>query len=116
MKRLATLCIIAAFTSLCIPNVTAADKPAPAEKGEKKAPKHIPFHGKVASVNQSAKTIKVGERSFQVVAATKITKAGKPATFADIKADEEVGGSYHETDGGKLELMSLRVGPKPKEN
>lgn len=113
-KKLIAFCIIAAFASLTNPIVFGADKPVPSEKGEKKAPKHLPFRGKVAAVDQSAKTIKVGERTFHVIATTKILKAGKPATLTDVAAGDEVGGSYHEADGGKLQLMSLRVGPKPK--
>lgn len=113
IKCFVALVIIAAFASLGSFTITAADKPAPAEKG--KAPKHLPFRGKISAVDQNAKTIKVGERTFHVVATTKIVKAGKPAALADVAAGDEVGGAYHEGEGGKLELMSLRVGPKPKE-
>ncbi len=114
MKKLSTLCLIAALTALCNIAVTAADdKPAPAEKGEKKATKHLPFHGKVDAVDKTAKTLKVGERTFHVTSTTKITKAGKPAILDDATVGEEVAGSYHEGEQGQLEVMSLRIGPKP---
>jgi len=107
------LCLIAAMTALCSLPVSAADKPAPSEKGEKKAAKHLPFHGKVEAVDKNAKTLKVGERTFHVTSTTKITKAGKPAILEDATVGEEVGGSYHEGEEGKLEVLSLRIGPKP---
>src|SRR5262245_1643964 len=117
MKKLSTLCLIAAATALCNLHLTAADhKPAPAEKGEKgekgeKKTKHLPFHGKVDAVDKNAKTLKVGERTFHVTSTTKITKAGKPAILEDAGVGEEVAGSYHEGEEGKLEVMSLRIGP-----
>jgi hypothetical protein len=49
-----------------------------------------------------------------VTSTTKITKAGKLAMLEDATAGEEVGGAYHEGESGKLELMSLRIGPKPE--
>jgi len=114
MKKLLTLCLIAALTTLCNLNLTAADnKSTPAEKGEKKGPKHLPFHGKLDAIDVSAKTLKVGERTFHVTSATKIMKAGKPARLDDATVGEEVGGAYHEGENDKLERMSLRIGPKP---
>jgi hypothetical protein len=111
MNKLLVLCLITALTALSNITVTGADsKPAPAEK---KASKHIPFHGKADAVDKNAKTIKVGERTFHVTSDTKITKAGKPAHFEEATVGEDVAGAYHEGEGGTLELMSLRIGPKP---
>lgn len=114
MKALITACVITLVTLTSVPMLRAADKAVPAEKGEKKAAKHIPFHGTIAAVDKNAKTIKVGERTFHVASNTKISKAGKPAILNDAAVGEEVAGAYHEGDGGKLELMSLRIGPKPE--
>lgn len=117
MKPLLITCLIAAI-SVCIPLTSpAADNPpAPAQKDKpaKKVTRNIPFHGKIDSVDTTAKSVKVGERTFHVMADTKFTKAGKTATFDDAKAGEEVGGSYHEGANGKLQLTSLRIGPKPE--
>lgn len=112
MKKLIALSMIAAFAAFTNLNSIAADKPAPTEKAEKKA-RQIPFHGKIGAVDKEAKSFKVGERTFHVTATTKIVKAGKPATFDDATVGEEVGGTYLSAEGGKLEVMSLRVGPKP---
>lgn len=87
-------------------------KPAKEEKAAGNSQRSIPFHGKIDSVDASAKSIKVGSRVFVVSDSTKITKAGKPSSFEEAKVGEEVGGAYRDA-AGKLELTSLRVGPKP---
>ena len=115
MKKLLSLAVIAVFSAFCAVSAPAADKkPDPTEKGEKKAATHIPFHGKIDGLDKAAKTIKVGERTFHLTSTTKVMKAGKLAAFDDAKSGDEVGGTYHEGAGGKLELLSLRVGPKPE--
>ena len=118
MKKLIALGLIAAFTSLSTHCSIAADKPVPAEKPAGKAPRPVPFHGKIAAVDMSTKVVTVGERKFHVLPATRMIKAGKPATLADATVGEEVGGAYREAEGGKLELVSLRIGPKtaPEKN
>lgn len=86
-----------------------------AEKSENAAKKQgaYPFHGKVDAVDKTAKTIKVGQRTFQITSETRIMKAGKPATFNDVAVGEEIGGSCHKTEAGKLVARMIRVGPKP---
>lgn len=116
MKKLLVLCLIAGLTALgSIPNLEAADDspPAPAEKSEKKGPRHVPFHGKVDTLDKTAGTLKIGDRTFHVTAGTKITKAGKPASFEEATVGEQVGGAYQLREGGRLEVTSLRIGPKP---
>lgn len=114
MKKVLSICLIALFTVVSASPGGAADKPVPAEKAEKKGPKTLPFRGKIMAVDAAAKVITVGERKFHVTASTKFMKAGKPATFANATVGEEVGGAYYE-EAGKLELASLRIGPKPDE-
>jgi hypothetical protein len=75
----------------------------------------LPFHGKLDSVDQAAKSIKVGDRTFQVMTTTKITKDGaQPGTLGDAKVGEAVAGAFHQGDGGQYQLVSLRLGPKPE--
>ena len=115
MKNSLLLSVLAGFLACAIPHLQAAEgKPAAPTKSEKAKPGYIPFHGKIDSIDKAAKSIKVGERTFVVLPTTKINKAGKPATLEDAKTGDEVGGAYHETAAGKLELMSLRLGPKPE--
>jgi len=93
----------------------AEDKPAAGKKeqaaGEKKK-RAMPFNGKISAVDKTAKTIKVGERTFQITSETKISKAGKPATFDDAVVGEKVGGAYRNTEDGKMAVTTVRFGPK----
>jgi hypothetical protein len=97
---LLTLATLVAFSTLA---VSAAD--------ETKA-RPIPFRGKIATVDKQAKTVKVGERTFNITSDSKLTKAGKPATLDDATVGEEVGGAYKEGTDKKLEVVSLRIGPR----
>ncbi len=111
MKKLILALTVAALAACTTLPAAAADaKPA----AQKAAPgRAVPFNGKIAAVDQQAKTIKVGERVFQVTSTTRFMKDNKPATLADAKADDEVGGAYREGDDKKLNLVSVRLGPKP---
>lgn len=111
MKKLIIALTIAAFAATTVLPLQAADD-KPADKKEAPA-RALPFRGKIAAVDKQAKTIKVGERTFQVVADTKIAKAGKAATLEDATVGEEVGGSYREGTDKKLNLVSLRIGARP---
>ena len=112
MKKLIPLLLICALSAFSASTITAAEKKV--EKEAKAKVQHIPFHGEMADLNKTAKTFKVGERTFHVTAETKVMKAGKPATFDDAKAGEDCGGTYKEATGGKLEVLSLRLGAKPE--
>jgi len=119
MKKLIAVVLVAAVAGFNALSVQAADKDQKAPPAEKsKADKggksgHLPFHGKVVSVDKAAKTIKVGERTFYVVGTTKVNKTGKAATLDDVTVGEEVRGAYMD-NGGKLELLSLGIGPAPE--
>ena len=75
----------------------------------------LPFRGKVDAVDKDAKTVKVGERVFQVSTQTKIEKDGKSATLADAVVGEPVRGSARKGDDGKLTLVSVSFGAKETE-
>lgn len=95
-------------------NIHAADLPSAAEGGERKpAARSVPFHGKIELMDKASKSIRVGTRTFHVVDDTRIMKGGKPASLEDAGLGEQVGGLYREGDAGRLELLSLRIGPKP---
>jgi len=116
MKKLLALVLMAAFAALTTLNVQADDKdqkPPPAEKGKGKAADHLPLRGKVVSVDKAAHSIKVGEHVYYVVGATKVTKTGKTATLDDVTVGEVIRGAYKD-NGGKLELLSLNIGPAPE--
>ena len=75
-----------------------------------------PFRGKLAAVDKIAKTIKVGQSTYQINSETKITKAGKPATLEDGVIDEPVSGFVKPTDDGKMTATTVRFGAKVGEN
>ncbi len=94
---------------------TAAEASAAASPEKKRD--IIPFHGKIASVDPAAKTVtlegKEAQRVVTVTDTTKLKKGDGAATWDDLKAGEDVGGSYKKTADGKMEALTLRVGPKP---
>lgn len=72
----------------------------------------IPFRGKLVAVDNNAKTISIGKETIQITSETRISKNAKPATLADAAVGDEVGGSYKKDADGKLDAISLRIGPK----
>ena len=113
---------LAATVALCLTavSVSAADKSVAEKKlaSEKpetpaKPPSAGPFHGKLAALDKSAKTITVGKRTFLVTAESKIHKAGKPAHLEDGVVGEPVSGYVKPTADGKLVATTINFGPKP---
>jgi hypothetical protein len=95
-------------------NKAAADKKSATTKkevGEKKKGAH-PFRGKLAAVDKTAKTIKIGKSTYVITSETKITKDGKPATLADAVVDEQVTGYAKPADDGSMVATSLKIGAK----
>ncbi len=81
--------------------------------GVEKKPVAGPFHGKLAKVDQTAKTITVGKRTFLITSETKLKKGnGSPATLADATVGEEVSGYVKPTEAGKLAATVVTFGPK----
>jgi hypothetical protein len=97
-------------------NPAPANK-ATADKKESKAKKKAahPFRGKLAGVDKSAKTIKVGESVYQITSDTKITKAGKPAMLADGVVGEHVTGYAKPAEDGKMVATSVYFGAKTEQ-
>lgn len=94
----------------------AADTNTPAAAKTKKSGA-VPFHGRVKSVDKTAKTITIGDktgRTIQITSETKIQKAAKPAMLDDITVGEEVSGAYKKNSEGKLDAVSLHIGKKEK--
>jgi hypothetical protein len=87
---------------------------APDSSKSEKKPAAGPFHGKLAAVDQTTKSISVGKRTFLITSETKIKKDGKPATLQDGVVGEEVSGYVKPNDAGKLVATTVNFGPKPK--
>jgi hypothetical protein len=75
----------------------------------------IPFHGKLSAVDANAKTLTVGNRTFQVTADTKMFSNGEPAALSDGVVGEPVRGAYKKTEAGLLEVVTVHFGAKTGE-
>jgi len=115
---------LSAAALLLMPVLTRAqdanDKNTPSTSDQTTNPKPakhgiIPFHGKIDTVDTSAMTLKVGARTFEITADTKIFNNGEPATLSDGKAGEPVRGTYKKTEAGKLEAVTVHFGAKTGE-
>jgi len=90
------------------PAKTATEK----KEGSEKKPTAGPFHGKLAAVDKTGKTITVGKRTFQITSETKMFKAGKPATLDEGIVGDEASGYVKPTEDGKLVATKVNFGPK----
>ena len=99
-------------------NKPAAERKSAAAKKDSASKQKAahPFHGKLAAVDKAAKTIKVGQSTYQITSATKIAKAGKAATLEDGVVGEPVSGFVKPTDDGKMTATTVRFGAKVEEN
>jgi hypothetical protein len=92
------------------PNASPSASPA------MKAPRAIPFHGTVGSVDARAKTFTIAgketSRVFMVSDKTVVTKDGAAAKMSDIAANDKVRGSYWKQADGKLEAKTVKIGEK----
>jgi hypothetical protein len=103
---------IAPITSNAQATKPAASAEKKAKDSSEKKPSAGPFHGKLAAIDQNARTITVGKRTFQITSETKIHKAGKPATLADGVVGEETSGYVKPLDEGKWVATTVNFGPK----
>jgi hypothetical protein len=113
--KIAGLSLLAAAIALAPTQGLAQEKKKDDATSEKKGKRQggIPFRGKIDAVNKDAKTVKVGERTFQITDETRIRKDGNTATLDDAVVGDEVRGSYKEADGKHTALL-LRIGPVPE--
>jgi len=88
------------------PKSHAREKPAHHQRA-------TPFRGKITALDKNAMTLSLGKRVFHVTSETKITKDGKPATFADGVVGESVGGNYRKSADGKLTAQTISFGVQP---
>jgi len=92
------------------------EKKSANEKSDAPAKKQsIPFQGHLLEINESAKTIKVDKRIFEITHETKIHRGDKEAVLKDGVKGEYVTGSYTKAEDGKLIAKSIYFGGKPKD-
>jgi hypothetical protein len=98
------------------PAASTAGSTATTEKAAtKKMNRAVPFRGKIASVDATAKTFslagKDSTRVIKITDQTRIMKQGAEATMSDLSADAEVRGSYWKKEDGSLEARNVKIGP-----
>ena len=92
------------------------EKKSTSEKSDTPAKKQsIPFQGHLLEINESAKTIKVDKRTFEITHETKIHRGDKEAVLKDGIKGEYITGSYTKGEEGKLIAKSIYFGGKPKD-
>lgn len=92
--------------------VTRLSVLATQEPVKEKAPKPITINGTVAAVSETSVTVlddKKVEQTITIDANTKITKGGKAATAADIKANDSVEVVASKGEGSALTAVSIKV-------
>jgi hypothetical protein len=111
--------LLAAAVASSTVSSSAKDTNAPAaEKSQSKTKKSstLPFHGKLKAVDQTAKTVSVGEHTIQITSETLISKGSKSATLEEGVVGEEVSGAYKKADDGKLIATKMRFGPNTEKS
>jgi hypothetical protein len=94
--------------------VMAKQDPAPAKDPQKKEQKTktMMLKGTVSAVTDSAVTIvdsQKGEHTLTVTSETKVTKGGKDATLADVKANDVVAIEAMKGEGDTWMAMKISV-------
>ena len=96
------------------PPSTTNTAPAP------RRPRPPGFNGKIASIDATAMTLTVtnrtGEFKVKVTSTTRISKDRQPAVFADAKEGLNVAGAGKKLDDGSWEATTLRIttmSPRP---
>ena len=119
IKSLIMVGIFAALTSTGL-YLNRGDEPGKRQSSSEKIQKikRMPFRGKIMVINREAKTFtlpgKKKVRVFRVTTKTKFVKHGKAAKFSDAVVGEMVGGVAVAGAAKIKEVLSLRIGPKPK--
>ena len=92
--------------------VMAKQEPTTPAKDQMKKEKTAMINGTVSAVTDSSLTIidsKKAEHTLAVTSETKVTKAGKDAAFADVKANDVVTVEVKKGEGNTLTALMISV-------
>ena len=92
--------------------VLAAQYPAPAQPAKEEKSKTTTLNGTVSAVTDSALTIidsKKAELTLAVTSETKVTKGGKDAVLADVKANDVVTVEAQKGEGDTWTALRISV-------
>ena len=114
MKRTSRMvilsCCLLSMAGLAVPHVIARIRPSAATQ---MSTQNVTINGKVSAVSDTSVTVVDSEKMEQTITIdtkTKITKAGKEAKAADIKADDSVVVVAAKGEGKSLTAISIEVG------
>lgn len=119
MKHTLMACILG--IALLTPGLSAraadaAGAPATSAAARKERAKQMPFRGKLAEIDTTARTItlsgKEKQRRMLVTTASRINKDGKPITLGELCTGESVGGLARANANGEWEIVTLNTGKK----
>jgi len=101
-----------ATATLGVPAALAQQQPG-AEKPSAQTPKTVTITGMVSKVSESSVTLVDSNKAEQTIAIdanTKILKAGKAATPADLQANDKVEVVAAKGEGDALTAITIKVG------
>jgi hypothetical protein len=101
-----------ALSQTNMPPAKASPNKAAKKATDENKRRATPFHGSLGAIDKTAKTITVGQRTFQITSETRIFKAGKPALLESGIVGEPVSGSYRRGTEGKLIAASVYLGAR----
>src|SRR5262245_16141923 len=101
-------------TSLLVPTAIGqvSQQQEKSEPQMQKSAQTVTIDGKVSAVSENSVTVvdsKKAENTITIDSNTKITKAGKAATAADIKADDAIVVVASKGEGGALMAITIKV-------
>jgi hypothetical protein len=113
------LAFILTTVLVALPSIRAATNPPPnsARAAASQAQgRGLPFHGTVAAVDKSGKTITMQgkkQRVFHIIPETKINKDDSKSSFNAVVPGVLVGGYAREMPDGTLNLVTLNIHSTP---
>ena len=102
-----------AIAALIVPPTIGQEKKNPDPAVSQTQPQTVTINGKVSAVSDTSLTVVDDQKAEQVITIdtnTKIMKGDKPATAADIKADDLVMVVANKGEGDALTAVSIKVG------
>ncbi len=103
-------------TALAAPALYAEETPV-AEAAATPSRRAIPYRSIIDTVSPDGTYITIGSkivRTLRITEATRIYKGdGAEEEFAALYPGLEVRGAYRKLEGGVLEAITIRIGPKP---
>jgi len=82
-------------------SVSAAEQSA-AEQG-------VQFQGRVSSFDESERTLRVGDQTYQLLPTSRVTRSDKPASVSSLAEGQTVEGRYKMSAEGKREVLTLDI-------